>query len=237
MILEFGILKFILLCLLLWAGLRAVHRLLQWMVSGKTQYAWLEQGFPVMAAIFWGILLIWSSHAIFDLPRLYSEILLGVLLFLAIGSGWPIIRDLGMGLFIRMEGSFKVQEHITAGRYQGLIRKLGYTALWLETDTGTLVKIPYGTLSRQWLQKSPPLQSGTLRFSLEIAKRGSLEQLIGEIRQYILNVPWTMINKAPQIQTVRESENSYGIEILCYLLDPRYAPVLENELHQKWGIH
>lgn len=217
------------LILLLFWGLRWFHRFLIAQFQKELRHT-LNQVFVTISAFAWGSLILWSLHVVFQVQQLYSLVLFVVLFSIFLGAGWFLVQDLIAGLVLKIEEPYEVGDRINLKKFQGKVSKVGLRSLWLLTEEGNHMKLPYRFITGIQVRKSDESQQVEHVFQIKIPKRDPLIEIESQIQEIILTHPASVISKLPSVQLLEEIEDQYFIEITFLTLDRKYTEDIKEKI-------
>ena len=231
-----SVIWFILLGVSIFLLFRLLKRLIyHWIPNYQHRQLKFERLLPVIEGIVWFTWVIWGIQRIFNNKLVSAEIIGYLILALIIILSWFAIRDFIAGIILKLEGAFNIGERIKVKEVEGRVKELGYFGVKLENFQGEVITMPYSSVSgvKRTLSKSnDKVKNHT--FSIELAKKYSVTKTSEQVKNVILNTPWTSITQKPHVKLVNENTETYTFEIIVYSLHQRYFQKLQTHL-QRWG--
>jgi small-conductance mechanosensitive channel len=207
---------YFILALLLFLALRFISRLVSSVPAKKSIHKFLLRAFPMVEFIIWIAFGLWILNYFFEDNSIY-----GILVSIAAGSlvfllGWYFLRDFVAGIILKTEIAFEVNQRIKTSQHEGILRKMGYRSIEIETKTGKQVKIPYGmiTSSAIVLQNLDESTYGS-ETSLRVPPEVPIQEMKDRISKEILLLPWSSINHEPIIR-VSQQEAAFNVFLVHY---------------------
>ncbi|MFH1321857.1 MAG: mechanosensitive ion channel domain-containing protein, partial [Bacteroidota bacterium] len=113
----------------------------------------------IIEVVCWTLFAFWAVDIVFKGNRLFALIFSILLFFIFVGISWSVIRDFILGVIIKLERAFSINEWFKVtdshGRdVEGRIKKLGYRSLEIETEKGETVDIPYSVITKELVVSS-----------------------------------------------------------------------------------
>jgi small-conductance mechanosensitive channel len=159
------------------------------------------------------------------------------LAFIVLALAWAgrrVLDDFVNGIVLRVEGSIEVGRTVRVPHVDGLVRRIGYRAVEIETDDGALVRLPFSRIAQASLVTAAVgLRAHT--FTLEVPRDRPLGRILSEIPTLALLSPWSSLTRMPRVELRSETNENYLLEITTYSLDPAYASRIEATVRQTLG--
>lgn len=196
----------------------------------------LNRVLPVAEVVAGFLFVVWAASLFLPGERGYSWILAGVLALGLLAAGWFTIRDFVSGVILRAENGYRPRQWIRVGETEGLIRKVGYRALVIETEEGFQVRLPYSRLSAASLvtaDRSEASKAHTFRLAVP-GTRPAAEVMVA-IRAAALNAFWSSITREPFVQLSEPREGRQVFQVTVYALDEAYVGDIELAVRRQLG--
>lgn len=189
--------------------------------------------FPLIELLFWLWYAFWSARQLFGHTEWYSGIWAAMILLSLISLAWYIFRDFLAGVILRTENALEPGQMINSQDIRGQIRKIGYRSLELESQDGSIIKVPYSLLSKQVLGIDRALDKGQGQVMAIIIPAQSNAEIIREmLYSRILEMPWIAPGKEIDVRIKRMDSESYKAEIHFYAVNPELSLKTEEVLLQ-----
>jgi hypothetical protein len=154
---------------------------------------------------------------------------LAVLAGALIGAAWFAIRDFFAGVVVKAGRVFTVGDQVRVGDYEGRVGSMGIRSITLETSQGDEAVVPYSTLSRVTVLRTPAVEGLAMHvFQLNIPTDESLSDTRQRIREGALCAHWASVVREPQVKPL--GGNSY--EVTVFALDPDHGPDVEASVRR-----
>jgi len=155
---------------------------------------------------------------------------------MVIALGWAgrrVLDDFVNGVVLRIEGAVEPGRFLSVEGVEGTIRRVGHRAIEVETDVGTLVRIPFSRIARESVATvATAVGQHAHTFVLEVPRDRSPARLIRDVTAAAMMSPWSSITRQPQVDLQGESTASYTLEITTWVLDPAWASDVEATLRR-----
>jgi len=211
------------LFLLLFAGLLlAIIRGLRWGIRllpvAATTRSGLLGAIPLVEIGFGGLFLLLAVERVFRGNPVFAGTAVVGLLFFGLWLSGESLRDVIAGVVLRTGGSIGLGDRVRLDGLEGRVVGLGYRVLTLELGGGDESLVPYGTLSRAAIVRTP-LVFGAHRHSFRLGIGADVER----IRRTVLLCHWASISRHPVIELVDDE-----VEVTVFALDPDEGPAVES---------
>ncbi len=222
---------YFILAFVLFLALRFISRLASTVPAKKSIHKFLLRAFPMVEFIIWIAFGLWILNYFFEDNSFY-----GILVSIAAGSlifllGWYFLRDFVAGIILKTEIAFEVNQRIKTSQHEGILRKLGYRSIEIETENGEQIKIPYGMITANAivLQNLDESSHGS-ETSLRVTSSVPVQEMMDRISKEILLLPWSSINHEPIIR-VSQQEASFNLFLVhFYSLSKRHTSLISQHL-------
>jgi small-conductance mechanosensitive channel len=145
--------------------------------------------------------------------------------------GWYFLRDFVSGIILKTEIPFEINQRIKIPQAEGILRKMSYRSIDVETDQGGLVKIPYSQLTTNAINLQN-IDKSMLGNETQLRLKSSLpiQDVKDKIVKSILLLPWASINREPQIKVIEQSEEYNTFVVIFYSISNRHAAYICQHL-------
>ena len=227
---------FIIAGFVLFVFLRAFKYLLPIVLKNTAQLSMAYRIFPVAETMVWVFYFSWYIFRFSEINPYYTIAIIFILLIIIFWISRYFLKDLIAGIIFRASGKFKTGDIIMFKEIKGKVRKFRVDCLEIESPENRVVYIPYGKLiDRTAIKSESTDQTMSYSFLLETKKNKPQEEIIKNIRRYLLSMPWSSVKKDPEVVLREQSEHHYLIEITVFPLDKQYAKKIENLTLKKFG--
>lgn len=198
-----GLVLVLLVAFVLFAVMGGVRWLALSLPMTKARRAALHRMRPVVETLVAVIYLLIAIPIVFRSHENYTPLVLAVLLFGMIGISWFAIRDFINGMFIKAGELCRIGDRVEIEGQSGLVKRLGYRVLTLESDAGDEIFIPYGRLSRRSILRTPR-REGLHRhsFELELAAEADPIEVMAEIKSLAMSSHWSALVREPELEAL-----------------------------------
>lgn len=226
--------------LLLTIGLFFVFRLLNWLLpllifkKGKRKLAWRYTS--IVELFVWTGFLIWSVNFLAQNNQLYAIGLFIILFTFTLWAAWIGLRDFIAGAIFKTNRNLNLNDTVKIGEYHGKIMKFTSNKLVLETESGEIIYVPYGSLFGKTIIKSHPAETIlNYTFRFEIPKDADIQQTTEKVYSDIINLPWSSLKKEPQIKPMHETERGFMLEVTVFSMEKDYFPEIEKIVKKRYA--
>jgi small-conductance mechanosensitive channel len=211
--------------------LRFISRLLNSIPASKNIHKLLLRIFPLVEFAVWMALGIWIMNNIFSDSPYYSTIISATIGIIALIIGWYFLRDFISGIILKTEIAFEVNQRIKIPQAEGLLKKMGYRTIEIETDKGDIVKIPYTQLASNVinLQNTDSIMQGH-ETHIHIDAKLPIQDVKERIEKCILVLPWSSINKLPHINITEQNDTFNTFSIQFYAISNKHAAYISQQI-------
>jgi small-conductance mechanosensitive channel len=169
---------------------------------------------PVFEFILWTAYVFWAAYVLFEEYSFLPALLAVMGFILSIAIGWYIVRDLVSGMILKTENVFETGQYLKTDFSEGMIKKIGYLSLEMETTKGETIKIPYSKLSNQILIRPQKESSNKYALiTLEISKKHNHTDIKEKLPKALNSTPWVIYSRPPEVIISQASEHYYSVEI------------------------
>ncbi|MCJ7714346.1 mechanosensitive ion channel family protein [Candidatus Bathyarchaeota archaeon] len=154
---------------------------------------------------------------------IFSAVLFLFFLLLLYWYSKFVIRDYIAGLIFKAENRFSLDEIIEVEGQIGRIKKFHYRNIEIENDNGKMILLPNSMLLGM-ISSPQNISETVLNFSFEIniSSEQPFDKLAGQLKGFILLLPWAVLKNEPKIQLIKEIENFYIVKITLFSFDENY---------------
>ncbi|MBC8487060.1 MAG: mechanosensitive ion channel [Bacteroidetes bacterium] len=227
---------FLLIAILIFALFRLVIRSIGVIPLKKGVKTYILRFLPVIEIFFWFIYFIWAIQFFWNNNQLYAIELSLILTVLSLWIAWFALRDFIAGAIFKASKYFLINESIRVNNYTGKIISMKTRYLIIETDTGETIHIPYSRVLGQTIIKVHPAEMIlSYSFKLNVPKTDKSPEVIEEIKNTILNLPWASLKKDPQIRYIYSDKPEIStFEITVYAFEKEYFPEIEKYIRSMY---
>jgi hypothetical protein len=161
------------------------------------------------------------------------------LAFVVVGfvvASWTVVRDVVSGVFLKAGRVCRVGDHVRIGNVEGRVERMGLSVLVIETREGDEAVLPYSSIARQSILRTPVIDNVAPHvFCVEAPAGLPLPELKALIRLHALNSHWSSIARQPDV----EATSGGAFEVTVFALDADHAADVEatvrRALEQRGG--
>lgn len=228
-----SLLSVVLIGVAIFIALRLLIFSIRFLNKDSFLYTTLLRIAPVFEFIVWAAFVFWAVYIIFEDYDFMPVLMASMALILCLAIGWYLLRDLVSGMILKSENAFEAGQYLKSGTAEGIIRKVGYLSVELETTDGENIKLPYSKLINQILIR--PQTKSSHKFAL-IKLNIKSEMPHPEIKQLLLkaisSTPWVVYSREPEIIIKPDENNNQHIEVRFVSFSDEHTNQLKNYLEQ-----
>lgn len=219
------------LALLLLAGLvlfgllRLFRYLLDLAPMSRTRRETLVRASPSVG-VFVGLLyVLFAARTVFKEYPDFVPIVLTLIVAGFIGVTWFAFRDFVAGVVIKTGRVCSVGDFVQINDVQGRIAQMGLRVLTIETGEGDEAVIPYSSIARESLLRTPVTDSVSLH-SFEVARPETMEAVDVQtlIREAALRSHWSSLVREPKVSRIGDD----AFEVTVFSLDAEHGAHVER---------
>ena len=217
--------------LVLFAILRLSSRIIQSLAGKNFIHKVLLRIFPLVEFAIWLGFSLWAlSRAFSSYPYYHLLILLGIGCLVLIAS-WYFLRDFVAGIILKTEIPFAKNQKIKVLQTEGILKKLGYRTLEIESNNGEVVKIPYSQLaiSSINIQSSNDGMQG-YEVIIKVHSSIPIQEVKDKVSSAVLLTPWASMVQAPNVQLLKQHERESEYSVHFHSLSERHAAHISHFL-------
>ncbi len=223
--------KFIILAIAIFVALRILSQLINAIQANKLVHKILVRSFPVLEFTIWLGFSIWViNQLLYDYPH-YTIILAAIIACLVLIAGWYFMRDFIAGIILKIEIPFEKNQLIRTPNTEGILKKLGYRSIELESQSGERVKIPYSQLASKsiHLQNIDDSMQGH-ETSVKISASVPIQEAKDKITQETMLLPWSSITHLPVIKVIEQTETYNIYSVHFHSLSNKHAAYISQHV-------
>lgn len=226
------VIQFIFFAILLFLFLRLAGWFIRIIPVSKFYHKTIMKVFPLFEMGVWLLFTYYATRNLFK-EQYYVEVILFVIfLIIVFFVSWFFLRDFMAGVFLKSENLLESGIKIKVANYEGHINKVGYRSIEIRTDDNSLVKIPFSKITGHIIT-FPDSEAESFykhAFELQLPKKKPYPDYIEYLRFLLLNSPWVMTSKDPEIEMVSSTDEAYTFKIEFFALNEEQAYKSEDML-------
>lgn len=224
--------KFIILAIAIFVVLRFSSRLLNAIQAGKKVHKLLIRVFPILEFTIWLGFSIWVINEVLYNYAYYNIILASIFGCLILIAGWYFIRDFIAGIILKIEIPFEKNQLIRTPMAEGILKKLGYRSVELESQSGERVKIPYSQLTSKsiHLQNIDDSMQGH-ETTVKVSAAIPVQEVKEKISTETMLLPWASITHLPIIKVAEQTETINTYSVHFHSLSDKHAAYISQHLN------
>lgn len=185
----------------------------------------------------WTFYLSWFIFLFLKSGSLFVIVIFAILFFVLFVLGRLWLFDLIAGVIFKSGGQVKKGDYFEKGENKGIISKLGSRFLIIEHIDGSMVHIPYHTITSSVFRKNEIIdQKSGYTFDIELKSTEPLEALKSNIQKAILSLPWSSVNKPPIINLIHQTTGKYIFKITVFAIDKSFAAKIEDHIKKQFPV-
>ncbi len=223
--------KYIILGLLIFFLFKLLKSLVPIAINNREIRRFLYKAIPLLEIKVWIFFAIITTLKFQKDFPIFAYTIFFVLIIAIIYWAWFSLKDYIAGLIFRAKGEFYRGETLLFRDMQGIIRDFGLQTIEIETPSGKTILIPYSDLISDIYGKTEQGETTISHvFTIKLDKTIPVPETIEDIRTFILQLPWSSLQRMPHIRVSREYETYYMIEIVVYAIERDYFFTIEDAI-------
>lgn len=211
--------------LVLFVALQGARYLLDLVPMSRARRETLARASPAAGAFVGLFYLLFAARTVF---KQYPDFVPLVLTLIVVGFivvAWFAFRDFVAGVVIKAGRVCTVGDFVHVNDVKGRIAQMGLRVLTLETSDGDEAIIPYSSIARESLLRTPVLDSVSLH-AFHVKVPDKLETIDAQevIREAALRSHWSSLVREPKVVSVGDR----AFEVTVFALDPGHGPHIER---------
>lgn len=147
------------------------------------------------------------------------------------------LEDFVAGVILRMEGNVERDRRLEVNGVSGRIGALGFRSVAVETDDGTIVRVPWRMTAREPVRLGAAVTAvRSHSFTIDVPRTRPIERILEDIPAAALISPWASTTRLPEVRLRGETATDHVLEITVHALDARFAPQIEADIRNRLGI-
>jgi small-conductance mechanosensitive channel len=223
--------RYIIFALVLFILLRVIGRLINTIIPQKKIRRILLRIFPLLEFILWVTFGLWALNGTLNEYPFNNLIITALVAILIAIVSWYFLRDFISGVIIKAEIPFEKNQYIKLPHAEGILKKIGYRSLELETYSGERVKVPFSRFTSDAISVQNPNDGlkghETL---LTITARIPIEELKRKIAHEILLLPWSSINMDPSVTVIEQNADYNTFQVRYFTVSSHNASLISQHL-------
>lgn len=218
--------------LILFAALQGLRYLLDFVPMSRARRDTLSRATPVVGAVVGLLYVLFAARTVLRNYPDYVPLVMTLIVAGSIVVSWFALRDFIAGVVLKAGRVCKVGDHVQVNGVQGRIAQMGARVLTIETSDGDEAIIPYSSVARSSLLRTPVLDSVALHvFKLTLPEGLSVIEAKSRIRQAALQSHWSSLVREPKITKTAED----AFEVTVFSLDADHGPHVERAVRDGLG--
>ncbi len=172
----------------------------------------------------------------FSEENLVVAVLLSIVLLIVISwTAWFVIKDYVIGLYLKWNDAFKINEVINVNGHTGKIIKLASRNAILEISPIHTLNISYSKLFTKEVVKTGLTDlSANVSFTLNVSKINYNTDHLNLIKTYILQLPWTNLKYSPTVLVENQGQDNVFVRISASLIDVNYTDQFRKSIKNRF---
>jgi len=161
---------------------------------------------------------------------------LAVILLIVISwTAWFVIKDYVVGLYLKWNDAYKINEVIQIEGQSGKIIKLSNRFVILEISPLHTTKVSYSSLFTKKVIKTGLTDlSANASFTINLPRDFQYPEDLDLIQTYIYQLPWTNLNHKPAVVVENQDKEKTVIRISASLIDESYIEQFKVSLRKRF---
>jgi len=227
--------RFLTIVVFLFLFFRMLSYVLPLVFRNRPYYKLLKKYIPFIEIFIWIIFLSKAYYKLSISNQVFSISSFLIIIIVVLYFSWFALKDYVAGVVFKTSGNVFIGDIVRIDKYTGEIVKLGYRTLSIETTKGEIVYIPYSKVITSSVVKINLAETiKSYSFKLEISKTNSLVDTIKNIKDSIINLPWSSVKKNPGVYLVEETNDKIILDITVYAIEEGYFYNIENYIKEKF---
>ncbi|MDY0200332.1 MAG: mechanosensitive ion channel domain-containing protein [Bacteroidales bacterium] len=228
-------LYFLLFAVVIFLVLRYLSR---WLANVSTS-SWLHnllvRLFPLIEFIVWFAFGLWVFNNLLGSYSYYHIIIVSLALAIVLILGWYFLRDFISGIILKTEIPFEKQQRIGVGGVDGILVKVGYRSLEIETTNNQRIKIPYSKLASSSIHlfnQNEYTHSHKVTFKVDCDK--PIHEIEANISRFLLLLPWVAPSSEPNVKVEQQADGDNMVTVNYYTVADRNAALVNQHLKNEF---
>ncbi|MFP4555737.1 MAG: mechanosensitive ion channel domain-containing protein [Bacteroidales bacterium] len=223
--------RYLIFAIALFVVLRFTMSMVKSLPRNKSVKRILTRTFPLVEFAIWLGFGFWVLSRVFS-DYTYYHLLISVAVgCLVLIVGWYFLRDFIAGIILKAEISFENNQHIRTPQADGILRKLGYRSIEIESSNGELVKIPFSQLATNSIHLQnvdETMQGHETTFS--VSSKIPIQNVKDNVSYEVMLLPWASITHQPSIKVIDQGEEMNTYKVHFHALSDRHAEFIRQHV-------
>ena len=197
----------------------------RWLASVSTSSLFhnlLVRLFPLFEFIVWFAFGLWVFNKLLGDYSYYHVIIVMLAIGMMLIVGWYFLRDFISGIILKTEIPFEKKQRIGIDRINGILVKVGYRSIEVETTNNQRIKIPYSKLAASSIHLfSQNEYIHSHEFSFKMLSEKPVHEIEESILTFLLLLPWIAPSREPSVKIDKQKDS-------CNMVTVRYYTVLDK---------
>jgi hypothetical protein len=228
---TFPLLSLLFAGLLMYLFLRFIRFIIPRLTKNRLLRDWFNKYFSMFELFTWLLLSLWFLPFMMQKHIYAGGGLLLIIVSIFIWIAWFGLKDLVAGFIFKTNSGLHIAEQIEIGEYKGVIIKMGFRNLILETPEGNYISLPFSQIINKPIIK---VSSAEIRhnrtFEMEVNPVDNIPKLTNEIAQKISMHPRSSIMEQPKVELVSESGDKLILRVKIYAVEKKYLGLIEEDI-------
>ena len=232
---TFPLLSLIFASILMFLFLRFLRFVIPMVFKKRQLREILQKYFSIFELFTWILLALWFLPYLLQ-KHVYAGVGLIIVIFaLFVWISWFGLKDLVAGFIFKTNSGLQINEHIQIGNHKGVLVKMGFRNLILDTNSGNFVSIPYSIIINLPIEKisSKEIRHNKL-FELKTKRKENIQKLTMEMLTFILMHPRASLREKPLVELLKEDAQHLYFRVKIYAIENKYLPLIEEDFRKKF---
>ena len=234
---TFPLLSLLFAGLLMYLLLRSIRFIVPRLTRNRNMRDWFLKYFPMFELFVWLVLGLWFLPFLMHKHLYAGGGLLLMILAIFIWIAWFGLKDLVAGFIFKTNSGLHMDEQIEVGEYKGVIIKMGFRNLVLETQAGNYISLPFSQIINKPIIKvsATDIRHSKL-FELHTQKSDNIQKLAQDIAAKISMHPRSSITEKPLVELVEEQDEALVFRVKIYAVEKKYLSLIEEDIKSFFRI-
>ena len=179
---------------------------------------------PIVGALAALVFALFAARAVFEDHPNALPLAMALVVAAFVAASWNALRDFLSGVIIKGGRICSEGDNVRIGDVAGRVESMGLRVLTLRTPHGDEAVIPYGSIARGAVLRTPVMEAVVPHvFRMRVPSGISVVDLRALVRDSAIRCHWSSIVREPEIQTAGEGE----LEVTVFALDADRGATVE----------
>lgn len=193
--------------------------------------------YPIAEVFLWAIFFFYAINNLFEEKFYYATMLTSIIVVLVVIIAYFFLRDFIAGTVLKTEYNIKKGTEISFSGYSGIVRKMKYLSLEIETLEHEIISVPYSKINGKELKTIDSKKSSIKKFTFILTYKKTndeIQDIKEKLLTKILYTPWALTGKTPDIKLINETKDNYNFEIYVYTQNENHFRKIKNKINKEF---